>query len=226
MTIHSKPAAGTLQPPIARTRALALDSVYARFLKRPLDILGVLAAVPIVLPLVLVLVLVIQFSGGRPFYSQMRVGRSGQPFRLWKLRTMVANADARLEEYLARNPEARQEWDTTQKLKRDPRITSFGRFLRRSSLDELPQLWNVLIGDMSVIGPRPMMINQAPLYPGSDYYDLRPGVTGLWQISDRNDSSFAARATFDATYARELSWRSDMAILTRTVGVVFRCTGY
>lgn len=203
-----------------------ISSIYVRYIKRPLDILFTLAAVPIVVPLVLMLALVILMRGGRPFYSQMRVGRSGRPFKLWKLRTMVPDADARLEQYLAGNPEARAEWQSSQKLKDDPRITTFGRVLRKSSLDELPQLWNVLRGDMSLIGPRPMMVHQARLYPGTDYYELRPGVTGLWQISDRNDSTFAARATFDAIYARELSWRSDLAILKKTISVVIRCTGY
>ncbi|KGJ20313.1 sugar transferase [Paracoccus sanguinis] len=207
-------------------RSKALDEPYARIAKRPLDVTSVLLSAPIVVPLVLILVVCIMLRGGRPFYTQMRVGRSGRPFRMWKLRTMVADADARLAAHLARDPDARAEWESTQKLKRDPRITPFGRFLRKSSLDELPQLWNVLIGDMSIVGPRPMMLNQAVLYPGSDYYDMRPGVTGLWQISDRNDSSFAQRATFDAEYARNLSLASDLAILKRTVSAVLRCTGY
>ncbi|MDT1060383.1 sugar transferase [Paracoccus sp. CPCC 101403] len=201
-------------------------SFYARFVKRPLDLLAILVSSPIVIPVVTILALVILIQGGKPFYTQMRVGQSGRSFRLWKLRTMVPNADARLAEYLATDAEAKAEWDSTQKLKKDPRITSFGRFLRKSSLDELPQLWNVLLGDMSVVGPRPMMLDQAPLYPGADYYYLRPGVTGLWQISDRNDSTFAARATFDAHYAAGLSLRGDLSIITKTVGVVLRCTGY
>lgn len=207
-------------------RSNASHSAYVRFFKRPLDIAFVLIAAPIAIPVVAILVLTILLQGGRPFYSQMRVGRSGRSFRLWKLRTMIENADLRLAEYLARDDAARTEWDSTQKLKRDPRITTFGRFLRKSSLDELPQLWNVLRGDMSMVGPRPMMLEQAQIYPGADYYQLRPGVTGLWQISDRNDSTFAARANFDARYAAELSMTSDLAIIARTVGVVLRCTGY
>lgn len=203
-----------------------ISSFYARFLKRPLDILAVLLAAPIVLPLVLLLALVILWHGEKPFYTQLRVGRSGRSFRLWKLRTMVEDADLRLTEYLAGNPEARAEWDSTQKLKNDPRITNTGHFLRKTSLDELPQLWNVFRGDMSIVGPRPMMLEQAQLYPGADYYHLRPGVTGLWQISDRNDSTFAARATFDARYAADLSLTGDVTIVAKTVGVVLRCTGY
>lgn len=205
---------------------IGVRSFYARFMKRPLDILAVLLSLPIVVPVVLVLLAVILWHGDKPFYTQLRVGRSGRSFRLWKLRTMVEDADKRLEEYLASNPEAKAEWDLTQKLKQDPRITSSGRFLRKTSLDELPQLWNVLCGDMSIVGPRPMMLEQAQLYPGADYYRLRPGVTGLWQISDRNNSSFAARANFDAEYAAKLSLRGDLGIIAKTVGVVVRCTGY
>ncbi|UXU76144.1 MULTISPECIES: sugar transferase [unclassified Paracoccus (in: a-proteobacteria)] len=201
-------------------------SFYARFLKRPLDVAAVLMVLPIVVPLILGLALLIWYHGDKPFYTQPRIGRSGRSFRLWKLRTMVEDADARLAEYLQVNPAAKAEWDLTQKLKNDPRITRVGRFLRKTSLDELPQLFNVLKGDMSLVGPRPMMLDQAQLYPGADYYHLRPGVTGPWQVSDRNDSSFAARATFDAQYAANLSFSGDMAIIGRTVGVVLRCTGY
>lgn len=226
MSIQFTSPGESMYPGDVQKQSVAPGSVYVRFLKRPLDILGTLAAAPIVVPLVALLALMILMRGGRPFYSQIRMGCSGRPFRLWKLRTMVNDADARLDEYLASNPSARAEWEASQKLKDDPRITAFGKFLRKSSLDELPQLWNVLRGDMSVVGPRPMLLNQAPLYPGTDYYHLRPGVTGLWQISDRNDSTFAARATFDAIYARNLSWRSDFAILRKTISVVFRCTGY
>lgn len=203
-----------------------IQSVYSRFFKRGLDLLLVLVLLPIMLPIVLILAVIISFDGHKPFYSQLRVGRSGRSFRLWKLRSMVPDADKQLAAYLQKDPLARAEWDLTQKLKKDPRITGFGRFLRKSSLDELPQLYNVFRGDMSIIGPRPMLLEQAQLYPGADYYHLRPGVTGLWQISDRNDSTFAARANFDAAYAADLSFRSDCRILVQTVGVVLRGTGY
>ncbi|MDF3606754.1 sugar transferase [Paracoccus sp. DMF-8] len=203
-----------------------IKSVHARFIKRPLDILLVVLALPIVVPVLLILSILVATDGHSPFYSQLRVGRSGRSFRLWKLRSMVPNADAQLEAHLQSNPLARAEWDLTQKLKKDPRITRFGRFLRKSSMDELPQLWNVLIGDMSIVGPRPMLLEQAQLYPGADYYHLRPGVTGLWQISDRNDSTFAARANFDAAYTANLSLRNDTRIILQTVAVVLRGTGY
>ncbi|WP_134726288.1 sugar transferase [Paracoccus luteus] len=202
------------------------DGFYARRAKRVLDVSAVVAALPFVLPLIAILSLAILLGGGKPFYTQLRAGRNGRSFRLFKMRTMVPDADAALERHLDRNPAARAEWNRDQKLKSDPRITRVGALLRKSSLDELPQLFNVLIGDMSLVGPRPMLLSQAKLYPGTDYYRLRPGVTGMWQVSDRNDSAFAQRATFDAQYAAQLSFMTDIRIMFRTVGVVLRCTGY
>lgn len=186
----------------------------------------VLAAAPIVVPVVLVLAVLVARDGGNPFYGQRRIGRNGREFTMWKLRTMVSNADELLEEYLSKNTLARLEWDATQKLKDDPRITPFGRLLRKTSLDELPQLWNVLIGDMSLVGPRPMMPEQRKLYPGEAYYLLRPGLTGSWQVSERNASTFASRADFDTSYAEDLTLKTDIGILYATVGVVVRATGY
>lgn len=202
------------------------SGAYVAFGKRALDVCFTLMAVPLVLTLLLPLLACIAIEGGRPFYSQMRVGRGGRSYRMWKLRTMVVGADEKLAEHLAKDPAAREEWNRTQKLKCDPRITRTGKFLRKTSIDELPQLFNVLIGDMSLIGPRPMMVSQKDLYPGQDYYDLRPGITGLWQISSRNESSFADRAKFDSTYKRDLSLRSDLRILVKTVTVVLKATGH
>ncbi len=199
--------------------------LYRNGAKRVLDVLLVLAGAPIILPLVLILALLVMRDGHAPFYTQARVGRGGRIFRFWKLRTMVSDADARLAEYLANDPQAKAEWDHAQKLKNDPRITRIGSFLRKTSLDELPQLWNVLKGDMSLVGPRPMMPRQQVLYPGTAYYALRPGITGTWQISDRNQCSFAARAEFDADYEQSLSFARDVHILLSTVGVVLRGTG-
>ena len=198
---------------------------YRAVFKRLMDVLFVLAALPIVLPTVLLLAVMIWFTGSSPFYMQKRLGRHGRVFRMWKLRTMVENADAKLEEYLAGNAAARREWDAYQKLTDDPRITPLGAFLRKSSLDELPQLWNVLKGDMSLVGPRPMMPEQKGAYPGHAYFDMRPGVTGTWQISDRNASTFAERAAFDDDYDRKLSLLTDLKVLLATVGVVVCCTG-
>jgi exopolysaccharide production protein ExoY len=194
--------------------------------KRYLDIILVLVSAPVSLILVGILALLIRLDGGEVFYRQPRVGRNGKIFRCWKLRTMVSGAERRLEEYLEHNPTARAEWDHTQKLKNDPRITRIGRFLRATSADELPQLWNVLVGDMSLVGPRPMLPEQQPLYPGTAYYDLRPGITGFWQVSDRNKSSFASRAKYDAEYARSMCFWVDMMVLFKTVETVVRGTGW
>jgi lipopolysaccharide/colanic/teichoic acid biosynthesis glycosyltransferase len=201
------------------------ERFYRSALKRILDILFVLLALPIVLPVIVVLVAMISMDGSSPFYSQQRLGKGGREFRFWKLRTMVPDADLQLANHLEADGNARREWDAYQKLASDPRITPFGHFLRRSSLDELPQLWNVLKGDMSLVGPRPMMPEQRRLYPGLAYFTLRPGVTGPWQISDRNATTFARRAEYDADYERSLSLATDLKVLLATVGVVLRATG-
>lgn len=201
------------------------EPLYRRSLKRWMDVAFVIMAAPVVLPVILVLAAVLKLGGGPSFFTQERVGLGGRTFKLWKLRTMVPDAEDRLQTYLEKDEAARREWDCYQKLSHDPRITEFGQFLRKSSLDELPQLWNVLIGDMSLVGPRPMMLDQQELYPGKAYYALRPGLTGTWQVSDRNQSTFAQRAEFDAEYERELSLFKDLKILLATVGVVLRATG-
>jgi lipopolysaccharide/colanic/teichoic acid biosynthesis glycosyltransferase len=201
-------------------------SKYAKSGKRVFDVLVVSLSLPFVLPVIAVLALLVALDGNNPFFWQRRVGKGGRSFRLMKLRTMVVDADAKLEAHLASDPAARAEWDAHQKLKKDPRITLFGRILRKSSLDELPQLWNVLKGDMSLVGPRPMMESQREMYPGVSYYSLRPGITGTWQISDRNMCSFRDRAAFDESYARNVSFSRDLDILARTAFVVARCTGY
>lgn len=200
--------------------------LYRRAAKRVFDILLVLMAAPAVLFALTILAAAIAMDGINPFYRQKRLGKDGRVFSMWKLRSMVQNADEMLETYLAQNPDARREWDVSQKLKFDPRITPIGRIIRKTSLDELPQLWNVLIGDMSLVGPRPMMVEQRKLYPGEAYYDMRPGITGLWQISDRNETSFAERAVYDTAYSRSISLKTDLVVLVRTVGVVVKGTGY
>ena len=200
--------------------------LYRRFAKRLFDILAVLLATPIVLPLVLVLALLIRRDGGSAFYIQNRVGKGGRLFRCWKLRSMVANAEAQLANHLAANPAAQEEWAFHQKLRNDPRITPVGRLIRKTSLDELPQLWNVLCGDMSLVGPRPMLPEQRPLYKGHAYYRLRPGITGFWQITDRNGTAFAERAHYDSLYDRRLSFLTDALVILATIWVVLRGTGH
>ena len=200
--------------------------VYRRVVKRAMDVALVVAVAAPTLAILVPLMAIIALDGRSPIYVQKRLGRGGQVFRMFKLRSMVADADQILDAYLARNPEARAEWDRTQKLKNDPRITFFGAFIRKTSLDELPQLMNVLLGDMSLVGPRPMMVAQKELYPGAAYYEMRPGITGLWQVSERNESSFSERASYDTAYFRQMSLGTDLKVMAQTVKVVFRATGY
>lgn len=209
-----------------RTGPLAsMSTLYAGPVKRILDLFLVLLILPVILPLIALLAICVALDGGNPFYSQLRVGRDGRHFRMWKLRSMVSDADARLEAYLNENPAARAEWDSKQKLFDDPRITPLGHVIRKTSMDELPQIFNVLWGDMSFVGPRPMMVQQQQIYPGLAYFNLRPGITGPWQVSDRNGSTFAARAEFDNRYYETLSFRQDIWLLLATVRIVFRGTG-
>ena len=193
--------------------------------KRAIDVALVLASAPVTLPLIALMALLVALDGAAPFYRQSRIGRGGRAFGIWKMRTMVRDADAQLAAHLAAHPDAAREWRSTQKLKRDPRVTRMGRFLRKTSLDELPQFWNVLRGEMSLIGPRPMLVEQAELYPGRAYYALRPGITGNWQVSERNDTTFADRARYDEEYHDGLSLGADASIFLRTFAVVLLCTG-
>jgi len=213
----------SIEPPLQH---LAPKSLYRSAFKRLLDTLLCLIAAPFVLPLILFFAVLISLDGHNPFYSQARVGRDGRVFRMWKLRSMVKDADERLEEYLSATPAARAEWNQMQKLRNDPRITPIGHLLRRTSMDELPQLFNVVTGDMSLVGPRPMMLSQRTSYSGQSYYHMRPGVTGLWQISDRNQCEFTGRVHYDDLYDRQLSFNTDMRVLFHTIGVVLRGTGY
>ena len=212
--------------PIGLVKVPARRGLYRNGIKRCFDLAAVLLSSILVLPLIAILALVVALDGHPPFYLSDRVGRCGRTFRMLKLRTMVEDADAQLAEYLDQNTQARSEWAKTQKLKIDPRITFIGRFLRKTSMDELPQLWNVLIGDMSLVGPRPMMPTQRSIYSGLAYYGLRPGLTGPWQISCRNESDFSKRAEFDAVYDDQLSFAADIKILFKTLGAVARGTGY
>lgn len=205
--------------------ALYSEGIYKNGGKRVLDTALILISLPFLLPLMALIAIVIMLDGHSPIYMQDRLGRGWKRFRLFKFRTMHHNADALLEEYLAQNPQARAEWDRDQKLRNDPRITPVGRYLRKSSLDELPQLVNVLLGEMSLVGPRPMMPGQRPLYSGEYYPAHRPGLTGLWQVSIRNGSAFTARADYDERYSREISLRLDLATIIQTFRVVARCTG-
>jgi lipopolysaccharide/colanic/teichoic acid biosynthesis glycosyltransferase len=220
-------------PPVADVDALVEDvfpggedsGAYRHGAKRALDVgLVLLSALPALI-IILSFAALVALDGRSPFYRQDRVGRGGRTFRMLKLRSMVPDADVLLAKHLEADPKARAEWAHAQKLRNDPRITWVGRIIRKTSMDELPQLWNVLKGDMSLVGPRPMMPSQTALYPGTAYYALRPGLTGFWQISVRNESSFTDRARYDTVYLRQVSLRTDLAVIARTVRVVLRGTG-
>jgi exopolysaccharide production protein ExoY len=202
--------------------------LYEGLGKRFLDLMLVVLAAPVTIPLVGLILLATWREGGRPLYVQHRIGRGGRLFRCWKVRTMVKDADGVLEKLIGSDPALATEWHLNQKLSCDPRITRLGRFLRRTSLDELPQLWNVLNGTMSLVGPRPFTPEQQELYAGgraAAYYSLRPGLSGLWQVSRRNSGSFSERVAYDDEYCRSVSLRTDAVILWRTVLVVLRATG-
>lgn len=211
---------------LVQDRDDAFEGLYRSVFKRALDLLAVaILAIPVTL-VVLFFAALVALDGKAPFYVQKRIGREGRIFKMIKLRSMVPNAKAKLDAYLADNPAEAREWEEKQKLLNDPRITPIGHLIRKTSLDELPQLWNVLIGDMSLVGPRPIMVDQKAIYPSSAYYDLRPGITGPWQVSSRNESSFAERAQFDAGYLKDLSFASDARIMMKTVGVVLAANGH
>ncbi|ANT63366.1 exopolysaccharide biosynthesis protein (plasmid) [Salipiger sp. CCB-MM3] len=200
---------------------------YARFLKRVLDLVLGLLILPSILPVLLVLYVLVRLEGGPGFFGHQRVGRSGKMFKCWKIRTMVPDAQQRLQELLASDPNAKAEWERDQKLRNDPRVTKLGNFLRSSSLDELPQIWNVLKGEMSLIGPRPVTQAEMIRYGAQKdvYLALRPGITGLWQISGRNDLSYSERVSLDASYLERMSLRQDLRILLGTVNTVLKRTG-
>jgi exopolysaccharide production protein ExoY len=193
--------------------------------KRAFDVMVTLLAAPVAIAIVGIFALPIRWDGGPVFFRQPRVGKGGRIFNLWKLRTMAPDAEQRLQAYLAADPLARAEWETMQKLKNDPRITKLGKCLRKYSIDELPQLLNVLAGDMSLVGPRPMLPEQRQHYPGTAYFDMRPGLTGLWQINERNGCTFTERALHDTRYSGTMSFSTDMWILMRTPAVVLKGTG-
>ncbi|MGG6292914.1 undecaprenyl-phosphate galactose phosphotransferase WbaP [Leptolyngbya sp. AN02str] len=182
----------------------------------------------LVLPLFVVIAVLIRFDSPGPiFYGQTRIGQDGMPFKAWKFRSMVKHADRALYNYLELHPELQQDWVTNQKLRDDPRVTRVGRFLRQTSLDELPQLWNILRGEMSLVGPRPIVADEIERYGDkfSLYTKVTPGLTGLWQVSGRNNLSYAERVNLDAYYVRNWSVWLDIYILMRTIWVVLTGEG-
>jgi lipopolysaccharide/colanic/teichoic acid biosynthesis glycosyltransferase len=195
-------------------------------IKRLLDVVGALVGLILAAPVMLLIFAYLSIFGN-PIFVQQRVGRGGRLFPCFKFRTMVNGAERVLIDYLQSNPAAREEWQRTFKLTNDPRIRPIGHFLRKTSLDELPQLFNVLRGDMSLVGPRPIVPAEVPRYRSRirAYHRVRPGLTGLWQVSGRNLVSYRRRVALDAVYARRHSLALDALILAKTISVVIGARG-
>ena len=209
--------------PTARSRRKAqLPAQLFRYCvcKRALDIVAVILASPLLLPLFLMVACMVRFSSpGRVFYSHRRIRQNGAFFSMWKFRTMCVNSAELLEEHLTKNPEARAEWNRCHKLRHDPRITPVGAFLRKYSLDELPQIWNVLSGEMSLVGPRPIVAAEIEKYKDTfgAYCRVKPGLTGLWQVSGRSLLTYSQRVELDQQYVDSWTLRGDLQILFRTL---------
>ena len=216
----------TKNPPIAKRRLKKLSlqaSKRAIVAKRVFDIIFSSLVLIFFSPIYLILALLIALSSQGPiFYVQKRVGKNHKTFNCLKFRTMINNADEVLESIMAQSPQLREEFENTFKLKEDPRITRIGKFLRLTSLDEFPQFWNVLKGDMSVVGPRPLVPQE--LYKYGDRIDrvltIRPGITGLWQVSGRNDIPYPQRVNIDVYYVNYYNWWLDFWIIFKTIGVI------
>ena len=206
-----------------RTNAAPSEFFRYRMIKRCCDVFLVLISMPVMLPILGAVSTVVMLSSPGPiFYSHRRIRKSGAFFSMWKFRTMCVNSAEVLDDYLRQHPKAHTEWNETHKLRKDPRITPLGGFLRRYSLDELPQLWNVLVGQMSLVGPRPIVAAEVEKY--GDYFEcycrVKPGLTGLWQVSDRADGNLEVQETLDTYYIRNWSLWLDLYILARTVRAV------
>ncbi|MDD3765504.1 MAG: sugar transferase [Nevskiales bacterium] len=190
--------------------------------KRALDIVGGLTLATVFSPVFVVVTVAMLRDDGPIFFGHKRIGKDGKTFKVYKFRTMVPNAQQVLENLLESNPEMRAEWEQDHKLRDDPRITRVGQFLRKTSLDELPQLWNVFKGEMSLVGPRPVVEAELPKYGRAlrHYCATKPGITGLWQVSGRNDTDYRRRVALDRYYSERASILLDVNILLRTVWVV------
>jgi lipopolysaccharide/colanic/teichoic acid biosynthesis glycosyltransferase len=207
---------------VPRRKALFYDSV-----KRLFDVVGAITALSVFSPLIFVIVAIAWSSGGKPIFKHRRVGQNGVFFDCLKFRTMVPNANAVLQALLDSDRQIKEEWLRDHKLKDDPRVTRIGKFLRRSSLDELPQLWNVLRGEMSLVGPRPVVPDELYRYGNKVgiFLSAVPGVTGLWQVSGRNNIDYRRRVALDVCYIRSRSVLLDFYILLKTLPAVFAKNG-
>jgi lipopolysaccharide/colanic/teichoic acid biosynthesis glycosyltransferase len=207
---------------------LPTNGVYYCLGKRVMDIITVCVFLPYLVPLFLIVGLIVRLSSPGPvLYRQRRIGRFGREFTLWKFRSMYCNSDEILCKYLGANPEAALEWKRTHKLRNDPRVTRLGSFLRRTSLDELPQFLNVLLGSMSLVGPRPIVFAEKAQYRESYFFyaSAKPGLTGLWQVSGRSNLSYLQRVSLDVEYIRGWKLGLDLQILWRTAGAVWASKG-
>ena len=202
-------------------------NLYTRFGKRTVDLVLALILLPLAGPAILLLCFAVHRKGASALFAHTRVGLHGQSFQCWKIRTMVPDAQAMLASCLNANPKAAAEWNRTQKLTNDPRVTRLGRFLRRTSLDELPQIWNVLRGEMSFVGPRPVTREELSRYGtlAETYLCLRPGVTGHWQVHGRSDGCYKERLRMDARYAQGVNLWRDLVLIMLTVRVFVWPTG-
>jgi exopolysaccharide production protein ExoY len=205
----------------------AVESLRGDKAKRLVDLCLSVLSLPAVLICALPIALLIALQGGNPIYKHLRVGRSGQLFHCYKFRTMVADAGNRLRTLLREDPQARREWFEHFKLENDPRVTRLGWFLRKTSLDELPQIWNVLRGEMSWVGPRPIIPDEMDKYGTRlpAYLACRPGITGLWQVNGRSDTTYAERIAFDVQYAERRSILLDLKILLLTIPRILTAKG-
>ena len=220
------PGTGDLLAGIGR-RQVGAGLMGSRAVKRAVDAAGALAMIVLLSPIMLLIAALVAMGGGPVLFGHERLGFGGRAFRCLKFRTMVPNAAEVLSDLLARDPAAAREWATTQKLRNDPRITRLGKFLRKTSLDELPQLWNIVVGEMSLVGPRPIVQSEAERYGSyiDYYYAVRPGLTGLWQVRGRSTTSYAARIEMDVEYVSSRSVGKDIKILFETVPAVLRRSG-
>ncbi|MBT4922430.1 MAG: sugar transferase [Rickettsiales bacterium] len=201
---------------------------FGLMLKRIMDVIGSIIALILFAPLMLIIILFIWKSKNSAFFVQTRMGKDGREFKCLKFQTMIPNALESLAEILERDPKLRAEWEENFKLKNDPRVTKLGKFLRKTSLDELPQFWNIIKGEMSLVGPRPVTRSEIDNYYKADskyYYSLAPGLTGLWQISGRSDIDYKERIDLDKKYVQTRSFGQDIVILFKTVFVVVRPNG-
>jgi undecaprenyl-phosphate galactose phosphotransferase len=206
----------------------ALSLRLQRFGKRAMDVVASGTALLLLSPVMLTIAVLVKRDGGPCLFGHGRLGKNGETFKCLKFRSMIHNSQEVLARHLAENPEARAEWEADHKLKNDPRVTKIGSFLRKSSLDELPQLINVLKGEMSLVGPRPIVAAEVVKYDRAiaHYYSVTPGITGLWQISGRNDVSYDQRVMLDSFYVRNWSLWRDIAIMLKTVPALMRSGAY